>query len=65
MKIKLTLLIILILAITPCMAQQDANDVISQMQSKLDLQQDQITNITPIINRYTKLFAGNRRTVSK
>jgi hypothetical protein len=47
------------------MAQQDANDVISQMQSKLDLQQDQITNITPIINRYTKLFAGNRRTVSK
>jgi hypothetical protein len=34
------------------------------MQSKLDLQQDQITNITPIINRYTELFAELQKSIN-
>lgn len=64
MKILYGLLIILFMSVTPCLADQDVASIIEQMRSTLDLQSDQVTNVTPIIERYADLFAQFQKSVS-
>jgi len=48
-------LMVLFLMTLPALAQQQppsADDIVSKMQSKLNLTQDQVTAITPIIEKY-------------
>ena len=42
---------------------KDAHELMSQMQEFLDLQEDQVSNITPIIERYTALFQALQKSI--
>jgi hypothetical protein len=55
MKSIYLLLLILFMATMPAFAQeeQSANDIITKMQHDLNLSEDQVANITQIIERYT------------
>ena len=50
-------LLVLLLTAVPLFAQEEqppsAEDIVSKMQSKLNLSQEQATAITPIIEKYT------------
>ena len=48
-------LMILFIAVMPALAQgqQSANDIVLKMQHDLNLSEDQVTNITQIVDRYT------------
>jgi hypothetical protein len=49
-------LMVLLLTVMPGFAQEQApsaDDIVSKMQSKLNLTSDQVTAITPIIEKYT------------
>jgi len=51
--------------IIPAYAQDQYNssDIISKMTTALDLQEDQVTNITPIIEKYSIAFADLQKSI--
>ena len=53
MKTIILFLATLLISTIPCHAQLDSSDIITKMKNALDLQEDQVTNITPIIEKYT------------
>ena len=65
MKLIYRILITFFFAITPCFAQDgpNANDIIARMKTQLDLQEDQVTNISPIIEKYTIAFADLQKSI--
>ena len=46
-------------------AQEDlsSNDIITKMKNDLNLQEDQVTNITPIIEKYTIAFTDLQKSI--
>ncbi|MBF0571076.1 MAG: hypothetical protein HQL12_04325 [Candidatus Omnitrophica bacterium] len=58
-------LIVLTIAATPVFAQAQlsSNDIIVKMKTDLDLQDDQVTNITPIIEKYTVAFYDLQKSI--
>ena len=58
MKITYVLLIALSFLILPVLVQArtDPNEIMSKIQTALDLQEDQVNNITPIIQKYDMEF---------
>jgi septal ring factor EnvC (AmiA/AmiB activator) len=59
MKMVWACLIVLFLSV-PAFAQQEppsAQDIIAKIQSKLNLTQDQVAAITPIVEKYSSKFA--------
>jgi len=59
-------LLVLFFTVMPVFAQEQppsADDIVSKMQSKLNLTQDQVTAITPIIEKYTSQREQLRQSV--
>ena len=65
MKLILGFLILLVMMASPSWSQEDqsSNDIIVQMTTDLNLQNDQVTNITPIIQKYTIAFADLKKSI--
>ena len=65
MKIIFRIFLILLIFTVPGIAQdtQSAGDLIARMKTALDLQDDQITNITPIIEKYTQALNDLQKSV--
>ena len=65
MKTTQLFLIILFLTAMPVFAQDvpSSNDIIAKMRTSLDLQEDQVTNITPIVEKYTIAFHDLQRSI--
>ena len=66
--VRLTLagfFLFLLMGIWPVWAQdgKSSNDIIVKMTTDLNLQQDQVTNITPIIEKYTIAFADLQKSI--
>jgi len=58
-------LIALFIATMPGFAQDqpDSNDIITKMKTDLNLQENQVTNITPIIEKYSIAFHDLQRSI--
>lgn len=65
MKAIYWLLIILFFATTLVLAQDStsSSDIIAKMESELDLQPEQVFNITPIIEKYTMEFQDLQKSI--
>ena len=66
MKTIYAFLISMLIVWTPAHAQDDnesSNDIIVKMKTDLNLQEDQVTNITPIIEKYTTAFADLQKSI--
>ena len=65
MKPIYILFIALLFSTIPTFAedQPSSNDIMQKMQTTLDLQEDQITNITPIIEKYENTFHDFQKSV--
>ena len=57
--------IALLILVSSSWAQEgpNANDVVARMKTQLDLQEDQVTNITPIIEKYAIAFADLQKSI--
>jgi hypothetical protein len=53
------------IATMPALAQDSlsSNDIITKMKTQLDLQDDQVTNITPVIEKYTMAFEDLQKSI--
>ncbi|MDE2214751.1 MAG: hypothetical protein KGJ61_06490 [Candidatus Omnitrophica bacterium] len=60
-------LVFFALAAVPAFAQEmrESDRIIASMRTQLDLQPDQIANITPIIQRYVVLFAELQKSIDE
>lgn len=58
-------LLALFMAAIPALAQDhpSSNDIVSKMKTDLDLQEDQVTNITPVIEKYTMAFEDLQKSI--
>ncbi len=66
MKVIYGFLIILFMTIIPAFAQQSlsSNDIVAKMKTQLDLQDDQVANITPIIDKYALAFQDLQKSIA-
>lgn len=60
-----TMVLTLLIGVFPAFAQDtdQVNDIIAKMQTKLDLQPDQIYHVTPVIERYTAALNDLQKTI--
>jgi septal ring factor EnvC (AmiA/AmiB activator) len=65
MKTIYGFLILLLIAAIPAFAQglPSSDEIISKMKTQLDLQNDQVTNITPVIEKYTAAFEDLEKSI--
>ncbi len=64
MKIKMMMvLMVALMGLSPAFAQE-SYEVIAQMKTQLDLQDDQVYNITPIIEKYTLAFRDLEKSIA-
>jgi len=58
-------LITFLILVSSSWAQEGSNasDLIARMKTQLDLQEDQVTNISPIIEKYTIAFADLQKSI--
>lgn len=65
MKTIYGILSILFITATPVFAQnqQNANDIITQMQTALNLSQEQVYNITPVVNTYVEAMQELQKSI--
>jgi hypothetical protein len=59
------LLLVLFFIAMPALAQeqQDVNNVISRMQAELDLQPDQVSQVTPVLEKYSLQFKALQQSI--
>jgi len=65
LKIISAFLIVFFIAALPAGAQTQlsSDDIITKMKTDMDLQEDQVTNITPIIEKYTTAFGDLQKSI--
>jgi hypothetical protein len=58
-------LIILLIATIPAFAQEtpSSNEIASQMRSQLDLSEEQMTNIIPVLDKYAYVYADLEKSI--